>query len=77
MSADKTTKTEPAGAGSGKAGFDRRDLLKALGLGTAGAAAATVLPAGEAQADESPQDQVKSRYRETEHVKRFYALNRL
>ncbi|AWK84892.1 twin-arginine translocation signal domain-containing protein [Azospirillum thermophilum] len=71
MSADKTRDS-----GAGKPGFDRRDLLKALGLGTAGAAAA-VLPAGGAQADESPQDQVKSRYRETEHVKRFYALNRL
>ncbi|PWC39042.1 twin-arginine translocation signal domain-containing protein [Azospirillum sp. TSO35-2] len=57
--------------------LQRRDLLKSLGLGAAGAAAATVLPGGEAQAAESPQEQVKTRYRETEHVKRFYALNRL
>lgn len=58
--------------------LQRRDILKTLGLGAAGAAAAAVLPAGgEAQAMESPQEQVKTRYRETEHVKRFYALNRL
>ncbi|MGA1855135.1 twin-arginine translocation signal domain-containing protein [Azospirillum sp. 11R-A] len=58
--------------------LQRRDILKTLGLGAAGAAAAAVLPAGEeAQAMESPQEQVKARYRETEHVKRFYALNRL
>jgi len=58
--------------------LQRRDILKTLGLGAAGAAAATMLPVGdEAQAMESPQEQVKARYRETEHVKRFYALNRL
>ncbi|AWB08602.1 hypothetical protein A6A40_26860 (plasmid) [Azospirillum humicireducens] len=58
--------------------LQRRDILKTLGLGAAGTAAATLLPAGdEAQAKESPQEQVKARYRETEHVKRFYALNRL
>ncbi|MBP2232049.1 hypothetical protein J2847_005374 [Azospirillum agricola] len=60
-----------------KAGLERRDLLKSLGLGAAGAAAATVMPHGTAQAAESPRDQVKARYRETDHVKRFYALNRL
>ncbi|GLR81094.1 hypothetical protein HUE56_05170 (plasmid) [Azospirillum oryzae] len=58
--------------------LQRRDILKTLGLGAAGAAAAAVLPAGDvAQAMESPQEQLKTRYRETEHVKRFYALNRL
>ena len=58
--------------------LQRRDILKTLGLGAAGAAAAAVLPAGEeAQAMESPQEQVKARYRETEYDKRFYALNRL
>jgi len=59
-----------------KTGIERRDLLKGLGLGAAGAAAAAIA-AGTAEAAESPQDQVKQRYRETEHVKRFYALNRL
>ena len=59
-----------------KTGIERRDLLKGLGLGAAGAAAAA-LTAGAAEAAETPQEQVKSRYRETDHVKRFYALNRL
>jgi hypothetical protein len=66
----KTPKTGP------KTGIERRDLLKGLGLGTIGAAATAALPDA-AQAYEPPQDQVKQRYRETEHVKRFYALNRL
>lgn len=61
---------------SDKTGPDRRELLKALGFSAVGAAGAAALSA-EAQAAESPEDQVKSRYRETEHVKRFYALNRL
>ncbi|AWJ92080.1 hypothetical protein Sp245p_20065 (plasmid) [Azospirillum baldaniorum] len=61
-----------------KTGLERRSLLKGLGLGAAGAAAvAATLRAAPAEAMESRQEQVKSRYRETEHVKRFYALNRL
>ena len=59
-----------------KPGIDRRDLLKGLGLGAAGAAAVAVAPAA-VEAAETPQEQVKQRYSETEHVKRFYALNRL
>lgn len=52
----------------------RRDLLKIAGL-TAGAAA---LPAAVVKAGNEPRrEQVMPRYRETEHVKRFYALNRL
>ncbi|OYD82226.1 hypothetical protein [Azospirillum brasilense] len=63
-----------------KTGLERRSLLKGLGLGAAGAAAAAAaatLRAAPAEAMESRQEQVKSRYRETDHVKRFYALNRL
>ncbi|AWJ86839.1 hypothetical protein TSH58p_25730 (plasmid) [Azospirillum sp. TSH58] len=63
---------------AGKTGLERRSLLKGLGLGAAGAAAAAAtLRAAPAEAEESRQEQVKSRYRETDHVKRFYALNRL
>ncbi len=73
----KTPPEPPRNPPSGNP-LQRRDILKTLGLGAAGAAAVAVLPAGEeAQAMESPQEQVKTRYRETEHVKRFYALNRL
>ncbi|WP_377811520.1 twin-arginine translocation signal domain-containing protein (plasmid) [Azospirillum sp. A29] len=72
------TPQDPPRNGLARNPLQRRDILKTLGLGAAGAAAATMLPAGdEAQAMELPQEQVKSRYRETEHVKRFYALNRL
>lgn len=67
-------------AGIAKAGIERRDLLKGLGLGAlagaVGAAAAATVPDAAAAA-ESRQDQVKQRYQETDHVKRFYALNRL
>lgn len=59
--------------------IDRRDLLKALGLGALGGAVATaaLTAAPAAEAGETPQEEVKPRYSETEHVKRFYALNRL
>lgn len=55
----------------------RRLLLKGVALTGLGAAAATTLATGGAEAAESPEEQVKPRYRETEHVKRYYALNRL
>lgn len=61
---------------SDKPGIDRRDLLKGLGLGAAGVAVVAAAPRT-TEAAETPQEQVKQRYRETEHVKRFYALNRL
>ena len=58
-----------------KSKLGRRDLLRALGAG-AGAAAAAPL-ATEAHADsESNDEKRKARYRETDHVKRFYAVNR-
>ncbi len=57
---------------SGKLG--RRDVLKALGLG-AGAAAAPVA-ATTAAATESTSERVKARYKESDHVKKFYETNR-
>ena len=54
----------------------RRDFLRALGAGATVAVAAAPL-AGEARADtESNDEKRKSRYRETEHVKTFYRVNR-
>ena len=45
--------------------------------GSAVVAAATVpLTGGEALAEESQPDRVKARYKETDHVKNFYRVNR-
>ena len=61
----------------GKAKVGRRDFLRALGAG-AGVAVATAGPlATAARADTETNDEKrKSRYRETEHVKAFYRVNR-
>jgi hypothetical protein len=57
-------------------GPGRRDFLRTAGAVGLGAAAAP-LAAGTAGAQESRDEQVKSRYRLTEHVRRFYFLNSL
>jgi hypothetical protein len=59
-----------------RAGLERRDLLRGVGLVAGGAAVAPLALAADDSA-ESPEEQVKKRYRETEEVRRFYALNRL
>ena len=54
----------------------RRAFLRALGAGAATAAAAGSL-ATQAQADTETNDEKrKSRYKETDHVKAFYRVNR-
>lgn len=59
-----------------RTGVGRRDVLRALGAG-AGAAAATAAPlASGAVAAESDAEKKKARYRETDHVKTFYRVNR-
>ncbi len=60
-----------------KTAVGRREFLKTLGAG-AGAAAITAAPlATAARADtENDSDKKKSRYRETDHVKTFYRVNR-
>jgi hypothetical protein len=67
----------PTGKGSPQAGaaVDRRRFF--LMGGSAVAAAAVVPLAGsEAAADESQSERVKARYKETDHVKNFYRVNR-
>jgi hypothetical protein len=54
----------------------RRDFLRALGAG-AGAAAAAVPLATAAKADSENNDEKrKARYKETDHVKAYYRVNR-
>ncbi|MCX7312908.1 MAG: formate dehydrogenase [Hyphomicrobiales bacterium] len=54
----------------------RRDFLRVLGAG-AGAAAALPLGATAARADNETNDEKrKSRYQETDHVKKYYSVNR-
>ena len=58
-----------------KAKVARRDFLRVLGAGAA-ATAATPL-ATEARADSENNDEKrKARYKETDHVKTFYRVNR-
>jgi hypothetical protein len=52
----------------------RRDFLRALG---AGAGAAATAPLAVAKADSETNDEKrKSRYKETDHVKTYYRVNR-
>ena len=53
----------------------RRQFLRALGVGAAAAAAAPLATEAVA-ASETDDDKRKSRYRESEHVKIFYQVNR-
>lgn len=55
-------------------GVKRRDFLRALGLSPL---VAVPTLGAEARADsESREERVKARYRETEHVKTYYRVNR-
>jgi hypothetical protein len=57
------------------AGVDRRRFFM-LGGSAVAAAAAVPLAGGEAVADESQAERVKARYKETDHVKNYYRVNR-
>ena len=61
-----------------KTRVDRRDFLRKAGIGAAGASAALATPLmGPAQADsENNDDKRKARYKETDHVKAYYRVNR-
>ncbi len=59
-----------------KTGIGRRDLLKGLGAG-AGVAAGAAPLATVAKADTETNDEKrKARYKETDHVKAFYRVNK-
>jgi len=55
---------------------DRRGFLKGLGTGAAGAASIAAGTATPAEATETAAEKKKPRYKETEHVKKYYATNR-
>jgi len=60
---------------TGKASLGRRQFLRALGAGAAVAAASPL--ALEAKADSETNDEKrKSRYKESDHVKAYYRVNR-
>jgi H+/Cl- antiporter ClcA len=59
-----------------KAKVGRRDLLRAMGAGAGVAVTAAAPLATEAAASESEADRKKARYKESEHVKTFYRVNR-
>ncbi len=55
----------------------RREFLRTLGAGAGVAVAGAAPLAADARADtESNEEKRKSRYKETEHVKTFYRVNR-
>ena len=60
-----------------KKALDRRDFLRALGAGAGVATVAAGPLATEAVADSETNDEKrKARYKETDHVKTFYRVNR-
>ena len=65
-------KKQPKAAAS----LGRREFLRTMGVGSAAVAASGAL-VGEGRADTETNDEKrKARYRETEHVKTFYRVNR-
>jgi hypothetical protein len=56
----------------------RRDFLRNIGIGTVSAGATLATPLiGSAHADSENNDEKrKPRYKETEHVKKYYRVNR-
>ena len=55
----------------------RRDFLRVLAAGAGAAAATSAVPlTSPAAAAESDQEKRKARYKETEHVKAFYRVNK-
>ena len=51
-------------------------ILFLMGGSAVAAAAVVPLASSEAEADESQSERVKARYKETDHVKNYYRVNR-
>jgi hypothetical protein len=54
----------------------RRDFLRALGAGAGVAVAAAAPLADEAVAAETADERLKARYKESDHIKAYYRVNR-
>ena len=65
----------PSGESKTVAGVDRRRFFM-MGGSAVAAAAVVPLAGSEAVADESQSERVKARYKESDHVKNFYRVNR-
>ena len=67
----------PSGEGKSKTtdGVDRRRFFM-MGGSAVAAVAVVPLAGSEAIADESQSERVKARYKESDHVKNFYRVNR-
>ena len=59
-----------------KAKLGHRDFLRAMGAGAGVAVTAAAPFATEAAAAESDAEKKKARYKETDHVKTYYKVNR-
>lgn len=59
-----------------KTTIGRRDFLRALGVGAGAAVASTPLTTQALADNESNDEKRKARYKETDHVKTFYRVNR-
>ena len=59
-----------------RATVDRRSFIRALSAGTGAVAAGFATLPGSAAATKSDRDKTKARYKETEHVKAYYRVNR-
>ena len=71
----KPSDKAPASKPQQAKGLDRRRLFL-MGGSAVAAAAVAPLTGGEAAADESQAERVKARYKETDHVKNYYRVNR-
>ena len=54
----------------------RRELLRVFGVGAGAEAAGVAIPKGARADSETDNEKKKARYRETEHVKTFYRVNK-
>lgn len=71
----KPSDKAPASKPQEAEGLDRRRLFM-MGGSAVAAAAVVPLAGSEAVADESQAERVKARYKETDHVKNYYRVNR-